>query len=45
MLILPTNVETVDYNNDTQINDLDDNITVDSDVNIKVTDDIDKANL
>ena len=45
MLILPTNVETVDYNNDTQINDLDDNITVDSDGNIKVTDDIDKANL
>ena len=45
MLILPTNVETVDYNNNTQINDLDDNITVDLDGNIKVADDIDKTNL
>ena len=45
MLILPTNVETVDYNNNTQINDLDDNITVDLDGIIKVADDIDKTNL
>ena len=35
----------VDYNDDTQIDDLDDNITVDLDGNIKVINDIDKKNL
>ena len=39
-----TDIEIVDYNNDTQINDLDDNITINLDDNIKVTDDIDKTN-
>ena len=34
----------VDFNNDTQINNLDDNITVGLDDNIAVTCDIDKAN-
>ena len=40
-----TDIEIVDYNNDTQIIDLVDNITINLDDNIKVTDDIDKTNL
>ena len=44
-LILPIDIEVVDYSNDTHIHDLDDNIMVDLDGNIKLTNDIDKKNL